>query len=140
MRDYACSVLYKDKEGNRYKTMQCKWDTCSYNGTSLKDLCDHVSVHSGIKPFICFWENCGQVCQKKGRLRAHIKTHVPYKEFKCKICQKAFRRQQEMKRHYVNLHLTDQILLDDIASMTSDDSNTSHAIKGNQMSITNLLN
>ena len=114
--------------------MQCKWKGCDYYSSSLKDVCDHVSVHKSYSPFMCEWEGCGMMCTKRARLSAHLLTHIPYKGFKCKICQKAFRRQQEMKRHFVSLHMSDKILVHDISSMNTNPE------EERVMSISSILN
>ncbi len=117
--------------------MQCKWDSCLYQAMSLKELYNHALKHKTVAPFYCHWENCGMVCHKKARLTAHLLTHIPYRAYTCKICKKSYKREQEMRRHFVSLHLSHQF---DMEAICADTSLSCHLQKANKMSIHGLIN
>ena len=113
--------------------MYCKWNNCHFSSTSLKTLYDHSIKHEGTDPFYCQWENCTQLCHKRARLNAHLLTHIPYRAFTCKICSRSFKREQEMRRHFVSLHISDQFSIKDMATNHSEEAQ-------DKMSLNQLLN
>ncbi len=105
---------------------RCEWSNCQFITDSLKTLYSHCISHKCGDFAYCQWRTCGVKCHKRARLNAHLLTHVPYRAFSCKICSRAFKREQEMKRHFASVHLGDQFGLEAIC-------------KNNESKITNKM-
>ncbi|OZJ01998.1 hypothetical protein BZG36_04724, partial [Bifiguratus adelaidae] len=47
----------------------------------------------------CGWENCGVNTVKRDHITSHLRVHVPLKPHNCEICNKSFKRPQDLKKH-----------------------------------------
>ena len=117
--------------------MICQWERCRFIASTLKELYDHSKSHDCTPPYQCKWENCQRICLKKARLHCHLLTHIPYRAYVCPACRKSFKREQEMKRHYISLHSSDQVQLHMI-SYTTEERN--EQLTTNIMNIKSILN
>ena len=88
--------------------MYCKWKDCNAQTDTVAELYEHVKTHDFDIPFFCSWNGCQQLCYKRARLLTHLLTHIPLRAFKCRVCHKGFKRQQELRRHYISLHVFKQ--------------------------------
>ena len=86
--------------------MLCQWAGCNYSNESLYSLFEHAKKHLNAKPYACLWRGCHRLCYKKAELRAHLLTHIPYRAFRCSKCEKGFKREQELRRHFVSIHFS----------------------------------
>eukprot|EP00835_Amoeboradix_gromovi_P001364 NODE_60_length_25605_cov_0.732377.p13 type:complete len:106 gc:universal NODE_60_length_25605_cov_0.732377:16893-16576(-) len=84
--------------------MLCKWKDCIYRAQSLIELLEHSQKHESEAPFECKWSGCGRICHKRARLIAHLLTHIPVRNFQCNVCQKKYKRDQELRRHIYTIH------------------------------------
>ncbi|KAJ9106094.1 hypothetical protein QFC21_001234 [Naganishia friedmannii] len=84
---------------------QCKWQSCKHLADSPEDLYEHLcTFHIGRKStnnlcLTCGWENCGVVCAKRDHITSHLRVHTPLKPHACGICNKTFKRPQDLKKH-----------------------------------------
>lgn len=93
------------------------------HANSPEDLYEHLCIfHIGRKStnnlcLTCGWENCGVVCAKRDHITSHlrgepvsvhcfrlflpfaVKVHTPLKPHACGICNKTFKRPQDLKKH-----------------------------------------
>ena len=85
--------------------MHCRWNHCKYTTLSLYELYEHSKTHAIMNlGFVCKWNDCNKRCFKKARLWTHMLTHIPYRGYICKVCNKGFKRDQELQRHLAAIH------------------------------------
>jgi len=74
----------KEHVGGPEKTNRaCYWEGCSRNRKPFKakyKLINHIRVHTGEKPFLCTWANCGKVFARSENLKIHIRIHTGEKK------------------------------------------------------------
>lgn len=58
-----------------------------------------MRIHSGEKPFLCEFENCGKSFVTQGHLNNHIQKHQIDKTFECTICCKSYSNHNILKKH-----------------------------------------
>lgn len=47
----------------------------------------------------CHWLNCGVQCAKRDHITSHLRVHMPLKPHACSVCDKTFKRPQDLKKH-----------------------------------------
>ncbi|OMJ21148.1 pH-response transcription factor [Smittium culicis] len=84
----------------------CKWEGCENNVfTDIDIMYSHLTNdHVGRKTkgnlcLTCKWENCGHSFTKRDHITSHVKIHIPYKPFPCQLCNRPFKRAQDLKKH-----------------------------------------
>ncbi|OMJ09438.1 pH-response transcription factor [Smittium culicis] len=84
----------------------CKWEGCENNTfTDIDIMYSHLTNdHVGRKTkgnlcLTCKWENCGHSFTKRDHITSHVKIHIPYKPFPCQLCNRPFKRAQDLKKH-----------------------------------------
>ncbi|XP_061663755.1 zinc finger protein 2-like isoform X2 [Syngnathoides biaculeatus] len=79
-------------------TNKCwKCSQCGETFASMRNLKQHVKIHTGEKPFAC--TVCGQRFMWKGDLKSHTRTHTGEKPFSCLVCDKRFTWKGDFNRH-----------------------------------------
>ncbi|KAN0060381.1 hypothetical protein ACQY0O_007710 [Thecaphora frezii] len=92
-------------EPDRPKPIICRWDNCGriyYDPEVVyKHLCDdHVGRKSTNNLCLtCRWEGCDVSCAKRDHITSHLRVHTPLKPHSCDICNKTFKRPQDLKKH-----------------------------------------
>jgi len=84
-------------KSSKYKRHKCPH--CEYSTDHSTNFKRHIRIHTGEKPFVCSFENCGKRFAQKGDLNGHIRRHIGDKRFKCCICDKSFVSSSELKLH-----------------------------------------
>ncbi|KAG1528013.1 hypothetical protein G6F52_001021 [Rhizopus delemar] len=85
--------------------LSCRWLNCQKSFESAEGLYSHLSDdHVGRRStnnlcLQCRWNNCGIVAVKRDHLASHIRVHLPLKPHVCSICDKGFKRPQDLKKH-----------------------------------------
>lgn len=83
----------------------CLWDACSKAFVDPEHLYNHLcNDHIGRKStnnlcLTCRWKDCGTSCAKRDHITSHLRVHTPLKPHVCEICEKSFKRPQDLKKH-----------------------------------------
>ncbi|KAI8802666.1 hypothetical protein BJ742DRAFT_683894 [Cladochytrium replicatum] len=54
--------------------------------------------------FPCPFPECNKVFQQKFNLKSHLRSHATERAYQCNMCEAAFRRSHDLKRHHRSLH------------------------------------
>ncbi|XP_077350827.1 uncharacterized protein LOC144000913 [Festucalex cinctus] len=80
----------------------CMWNGCAREGKAFKakyKLINHIRVHTGEKPFLCAFPNCGKMFARSENLKIHTRTHTGEKPFQCEFCERRFANSSDRKKH-----------------------------------------
>ncbi|KAI8076411.1 uncharacterized protein B0P05DRAFT_545778 [Gilbertella persicaria] len=83
----------------------CHWSICEHSFDTPEELFNHLSdEHVGRKAtnnlcLKCQWNNCGTIAAKRDHLASHLRVHLPLKPHQCSVCNKGFKRPQDLKKH-----------------------------------------
>ncbi|GAA97546.1 uncharacterized protein L969DRAFT_43032 [Mixia osmundae IAM 14324] len=95
----------------RSSSFLCKWIGCNDDFDSPETLYAHLChEHVGRKStgnlsLKCHWrinvagDTCGTTCIKRDHITSHMRVHTPLKPHTCSICDKSFKRPQDLKKH-----------------------------------------
>ncbi|OMH83973.1 pH-response transcription factor [Zancudomyces culisetae] len=86
--------------------LECKWGHCTFRVDNDPDaLYLHLTnEHVGRKALgnlclECKWLDCNVKTGKRDHITSHLRVHIPLKPYTCEICNKAFKRPQDLKKH-----------------------------------------
>ncbi|KAI0463660.1 hypothetical protein LJB42_002664 [Komagataella kurtzmanii] len=105
----------KQKLDDSNGPFQCKWEECPLVFDDAKVLYQHLcDFHVGRKcnknlSLNCKWDGCDVSTVKRDHITSHLRVHVPLKPFGCNLCNKKFKRPQDLKKH-VKTHADDNEL------------------------------
>ncbi|EJD03666.1 uncharacterized protein FOMMEDRAFT_145898 [Fomitiporia mediterranea MF3/22] len=84
----------------------CLWEACSQTFNDPELLYNHLcNDHIGRKStnnltLTCKWKgDCNTTCAKRDHITSHLRVHVPLKPHNCEVCDKKFKRPQDLKKH-----------------------------------------
>ncbi|ODQ79101.1 hypothetical protein BABINDRAFT_176675 [Babjeviella inositovora NRRL Y-12698] len=83
----------------------CKWIDCKLLFADGSDLYNHLcDDHIGRKSLqnlslVCHWGTCQVSTVKRDHITSHLRVHVPWKPYACDLCDKGFKRPQDLKKH-----------------------------------------
>jgi hypothetical protein len=84
---------------------KCLWLDCTQAFSDPETLYNHLcNSHIGRKStnnlcLTCKWKDCGTTCAKRDHITSHLRVHTPLKPHACEICNKSFKRPQDLKKH-----------------------------------------
>ncbi|KAG8950306.1 hypothetical protein FRC04_007748 [Tulasnella sp. 424] len=85
--------------------LRCLWEGCTTHCPDGDQLYLHLcNSHIGRKStnnlcLTCKWNNCGTSCSKRDHITSHLRVHIPLKPHICEVCEKSFKRPQDLKKH-----------------------------------------
>ncbi|KAF9324200.1 hypothetical protein BG006_000772 [Podila minutissima] len=84
----------------------CQWDSCFKNFDDAEALYEHLrDEHVGRKAqhnlcLTCKWGKCTVgTFGKRDHITSHLRVHVSSKPYTCEVCNKGFKRPQDLKKH-----------------------------------------
>ncbi|KAI0347953.1 hypothetical protein BDW22DRAFT_1416325 [Trametopsis cervina] len=83
----------------------CLWADCDKVMSDPEVLYNHLcNDHIGRKStgnlcLTCKWKDCGTTCAKRDHITSHLRVHTPLKPHVCEVCNKPFKRPQDLKKH-----------------------------------------
>ncbi|CDZ96757.1 transcription factor [Phaffia rhodozyma] len=86
-------------------THLCLWVGCTKIAPDPETLYNHLcNDHIGRKStqnlcLTCHWKGCEITCAKRDHITSHLRVHTPLKPHSCAICNKTFKRPQDLKKH-----------------------------------------
>ena len=84
---------------------KCLWTECELSFHDAETLYNHLcNDHIGRKStnnlsLTCRWKDCSTSCAKRDHITSHLRVHVPLKPHACDVCDKKFKRPQDLKKH-----------------------------------------
>ncbi|XP_020369559.1 P43 5S RNA-binding protein-like isoform X2 [Rhincodon typus] len=92
--------------GKLLKQVPCEYPGCLAKFTRTWKLEEHLSVHTGQKPYKCDEGECQKTFTRKSHLQRHLCQHLGQKRFGCKAegCTEAFVSNERLKKHMMYQH------------------------------------
>uniref|UniRef100_A0A673FPX0 Kruppel-like factor 13 n=1 Tax=Sinocyclocheilus rhinocerous TaxID=307959 RepID=A0A673FPX0_9TELE len=72
---------------------------CVLKKKTIYNMCAHVLMHTGERPFPCTWPDCIKKFARSDELARHYRTHTGEKKFGCPLCDKRFMRSDHLMKH-----------------------------------------
>ncbi|ROW11028.1 hypothetical protein VMCG_01071 [Cytospora schulzeri] len=80
-----------------HKPHVCDWPDCGHRFSAKQALSQHMLIHRDEKPLEC--PKCGMLFRQKSALTMHIRTHTKAKPLKCNVCGKSFSESSNLSKH-----------------------------------------
>ena len=79
------------------------WFTCDicqkkFSSKQILKVGLHVRRHEAVKPYVC--SECPKRFCTSTELRYHRPVHSEYKQFSCSLCNRLFKRKEDVKKHF----------------------------------------
>ncbi|XP_067825297.1 P43 5S RNA-binding protein-like [Heptranchias perlo] len=93
-------------EDKLLKRIPCVYPGCLATFTRTWKLQEHLTVHTGQRPYKCDQEDCQKTFTRKSHLQRHTRQHLGLKQFRCTAmgCTEAFISNDRLKKHLKYRH------------------------------------
>jgi len=109
--------LHSHRAEKSYKCRLC--DKVYQRSDSLNN---HMLVHTGESPYMC--TQCGEQFKHRLSMYRHLDSHKDRELFRCELCARCFKHSNALKEHTKRFHSSDYVVISDIKSFESTDTNT----------------
>jgi uncharacterized Zn-finger protein len=82
---------------SRPKKFQCPFCWVALSNTGQYK--GHIRIHTGERPYICDFLECGKSFTRNEELTRHKRIHTGLRPYACDICNKSFGRKDHLKKH-----------------------------------------
>lgn len=72
---------------------------CEKSYKHSTQLINHKQIHTGEKPFTCYYKNCQKKFTQLGQLKKHVRVHTGERPYECSVCLKRFSRGYHLQTH-----------------------------------------
>lgn len=97
----AAEIKIKKKRGPKARREPFVCPHCDQKILAEVQYHMHVYGHTGIKPFVCDYQDCGRGFMSKFKLERHSLIHSSPRHHKCPYCDKSFNRKDHLKNHMI---------------------------------------
>jgi len=79
--------------------LECVFENCSRTFDKKWKLEEHISSHTGDRPFICTEPGCDKSFVRKAHLQRHALSHSDERPFSCSTCSSSFKVLSNLRKH-----------------------------------------